>query len=1162
MVRRVKATYAVHINKTRGAPHMIRFENTRVGSDVVSTAQELATDIKKVVSQAVARYTGWSTRKSLRRVKGILSAGGGRGFSSGNDVQDMQEFTGDFLLEILENIQVDGSNPDLTFWEIIWDFWIIPTSIVGGDSRIVKKPKWHNSVAYSQTWKGYEDDEGDISCAAFAICWGLYSSNKSKHYERINNAIRDARDLMEEMSWGTFVTVSELQKFVHHYPTKKLVLINPFAVQAIASYYGKEFDVAAEEKDLIKETIFLTYDPTQEHYGGIRNPAVIIGNAHGKCVGKQNKKWNWCHRCDEGYTLNITENNPKHECRDSRGYEQSRKPRTCGSCGVDVFGPCYTCDGRDCHSCGSKYKNNTYHRCLFMTRKALNSHFENEDLDLVEEEEEQDDFFKYPENEYRILFADLESAMHRVVGTQEVIEKFNFTPDGKYVCNNILTPPIEGEEPCTVALYSYTHIEQRANYCYVEDGCDDSVQKMFRGDRCLDEFLDWVTSYNDGKNIVLFHYGSGYDARLIFAAAHKKFKTELKSPIIRGTKFLELKIGNAIFRDSILHLPGSLDSLGKAFKPPGGLVKGHFPILFNYQENVGKVFDTIPALEWFAVPKDQKAYEELKAWHQSWDGEWDFSKEIEKYVIADVKVLKYVGMEFHKTLVAATGGSPWYRATAPSFTHEFLKVKVTKLMELPKFKDPEYADAIQDRIHDFWPILEPYEDSFARKCLRGGRTDVKCMRRYLTEEEIERGCRIKYIDVNSMYPGVQMSKDFPVGLPRIEIYDINYIPCRNHENEGKCGCILLRRKEFPKFKHHLLEEPTANEILSDDTFFGFGVFTTIPPKDIFTPLTVTYSESEKKCLATLRDEDHVEKYDTSETLKMMLRNGYTLVKVHAFHRYKKAESIWKRAGFGDLILQKMIVSAHAPVSLEERAYLEKIYEERFQMGQAVRESWDKWCPNKAKKIIYKVVINSAWGKHVQKLIQSECEVFNSVNDLDAIQAFWSNILSGKYKFKSGLFLSGGSIVQRFEKNRDLVKLDLHNCYTPAAIFVPEYGRIQLVEKLMELNEPLYHDTDSVICFHDPALHDPLETSDILGDWGEEDISLDSEHGGIVEFVAMGPKTYGLKCRDGYTSVKAKGIRMNYATEDIFNFEVMKYMVDQYIDNGFLKVVEVKSFYTD
>ena len=974
--------------------------------------------------------------------------------------------------------------------------------------------------------------------------------DKNRSYSRITPAIKDARKLMKQLVWDADVTLAELKDFVDAYPTKKLVVIFPFAVVAGAVYEGKDFVKERTEEELKKDTIFLTYDSIQMHFGATRVPGLIIGAAVGK-VGKRNETYKWCHHCDESYRYVHSEGTTPHECPDSRSYLLKKKSMICPTCHVIVTGRCYACRGRECRTCGSNYENNTFHTCLFMTRSALNSHFENEELDVDVDDE--DEFFKPADNDYRIIIADLESAMYRVESTRQVITKFNFTEDGKYDPDGFVELDEDGEPDTDIAIYGFEHIEQRANLCYAEDGCDDSVKKMFKGENCLLEFIDWVTSYNDGKNIVLFHYGSGYDTRLIFSAAHKRYKTQLKAPIIRGTKFLELKIGNAIFRDSILHIPGSLESLGKAFKPPGGLIKGNFPILFNTVENVGKVFDTVPDLEYFAIPKDKAKYDALVKWRDEFEGPWDFDKEIAKYVIADVQVLKFVVMEFHRNVVKATGGSPWYRATAPSFVHEYLKVQVTKLMDLPDPKGPDYAAAVKDRVEDFWPILEPYEDSFARRCLRGGRTDVIQMKRVLTPEEIDRGCKILYIDVNSMYPGVQMSEQFPVGKPRIEIYDPRYVPCRKHEMDQKCGCIMLWRSKFAKFKYYTMDiQPTAEEILEDEDFFGFGCFTTIPPKDIPIALNVVFSEDEKKCLATLRDEDHVEKFETSETLKLMLANGYKLVKVHAFHRYKKAESLWKRAGFGDLIMEKMKVGGYAPESLAEREYLEAVYEERFGMGELIRNSWDDWSPDKAKKIVYKVLINSAWGKHVQRLLMTECELFNFSTDLARVYDFWENIQAGNYKFKNGTFLGANLVMNRFEKARGTVKPDLHNCYSPAAIMVPEYGRLQLVKQLMKLPEPLYHDTDSVICFYDPFNHEEIETSDILGDWGEEDVSVT----GIVEYCAMGPKTYALKMKDGSTVVKAKGVNLNYATSDLVNFDVMMEIVDSYLEKRNPTVVRV------
>lgn len=1157
-----RATFRFDIRTAAGAPHVITFTPTTPGAETEAglrtAAGTLATEIRRQVTASVMNYTNWGRRYALTHVRGIISAinleGGGN--ASGNEITELNRLRAEDLIAILENIQ--ESNAEVGFFDIEWQFWITPQSLVRGGSQNISKPKWHTSAAFSQTWKGYSDSEGPISCAAFAIVWSLYSNfdfniggDKNKHYNRINPAIKDARKLMQELNWESDVTLASLKDFTVKYPSKKLIVISPFALVPSAVYIGSDFDSTREEKFLKQDTIFLTFCAVQLHYGATRTPNQIIENAHGRTVGKSSGTWSWCHHCDEPY-YNLSPT--PHTCEDARNFHQRLKSRTCKECNMVVTGRCYNCQGRECKTCASTYENNTFHRCLFMTRKSLNSHFENEDHDIDEEE---DEFFKPADNDYRLIIADLESAMYSVDSNRQSIQHFMFTEEGQYDPEGVVAVDEEDFSPLTdIAFYGFQHIEQRANYCYAEDGCDDSVKKMFKGEDCLFDFIEWVTSYNDGKNIVLFHYGSGYDARLIFAAAHKRYKTTVKAPIIRGTKFLELKIGRTIFRDSILHIPGSLHSLGESFKPPGGLLKGHFPVLYNTVENLGKVLDKPPPLEYFAIPKNKAAYLELVNWHKNFEGPWDFNKEIEKYVIADVKVLKYVCMQFHSTIVKATGGSPWYRATAPSFVHEFLKLQVTKLMNLPSPKSEEYAEAIQASIPDFWPILDPYEDSFARQCLRGGRTDVKCMKRILTQDEIDRGCKILYIDVNSMYPGVQMSEKFPVGLPSIEIYDIQYTPCITHSLEPKCNCTLNKRGTFQKLSYtHLDQHQTTEQILNDDTFFGFGCFTTIPPKDLFIPLTVVYSESEKKCLATLRDEDHREKFDTSESLKLMLRNGYKLVKIHAFHRYKKSESIWRKIGFGDLILEKMKVSSSAP-PVEERPNLERIYEEKFGMGEMLKNSWNQWQKNKAKKIVYKVLINSAWGKHVQRLVLSECELFNFTNDISRVHDFWENIINGNLKFKDGIFLGPDIILNRFEKSSSKVKLDLHNCYTPAAIFVPEYGRLQLVNQLLKTVEPLYHDTDSIICFHDPTIHPPIDTSDILGEWGEEDVSLISTHGGIREFVAMGPKSYAVRCADGYSEVKAKGIRLNYATENLINFEVMKEIVTAYLENRDPVVVKV------
>lgn len=271
MVRYRRSQYRYDIRNQQGVPHLITFTLVRAGNNIERAAAQLATDIRSRVLAAVMRHTGWNRNQAIERTRGVLVATGGeradrpmaqqrRGHnSSAMRIPDLTEdsLNGDTLIDRLIAIRTDGSDENIDFWEITWEFWINPAGLVGGASQNVRKPKWHTAVAYSQTWKGYQDDLGNISCAAFSICWGLYSSVKSRHYERINNAIQDARALMTELGWDEFVVVDDLAKFVQKYPTKKLVVVNPYGIQAIKVFVGTEFNKEREEK-LVLGILLLT----------------------------------------------------------------------------------------------------------------------------------------------------------------------------------------------------------------------------------------------------------------------------------------------------------------------------------------------------------------------------------------------------------------------------------------------------------------------------------------------------------------------------------------------------------------------------------------------------------------------------------------------------------------------------------------------------------------------------------------------------------------------------------------------------------------------------------------------------------------------------------------------------------------------------------------
>ena len=84
---------------------------------------------------------------------------------------------------------------------------------------------------------------------------------------------------------------------------------------------------------------------------------------------------------------------------------------------------------------------------------------------------------------------------------------------------------------------------------------------------------------------------------------------------------------------------------------------------------------------------------------------------------------------------------------------------------------------------------------------------------------------------------------------------------------------------------------------------------------------------------------------------------------------------------------------------------------------------------------------------------------------------------------------------------------------------------------------LYFDTDSVVFLEDTD--DPQQPQPVPGDYlGEFTNELD-DGDYIVEFVAVGPKNYGYKTKNGKIECKVRGFRLNSEGKTQLNFDVMR-----------------------
>lgn len=498
--------------------------------------------------------------------------------------------------------------------------------------------------------------------------------------------------------------------------------------------------------------------------------------------------------------------------------------------------------------------------------------------------------------------------------------------------------------------------------------------------------------------------------------------------------------------------------------------------------------------------------------------------------------------------------SPWFNATCPSYCHEVTLSEGTRMLKdkynLEELKK-EYPQSYNEKIYEiakeeYWAVKTPVEYAPTKMAFRGGRTEIVALYAKLSVAEIEAGVEMRAADICSSYPSQQIKQRFPVGLPDILIWNLEYRPCRakkcvNSLTRTWCRCPdRMRGTNDNEFEIETIQ-PTARDILDQD-WNGY-VCVDIQPCKMMHPIIPYFDEKMQKCIFSCQR--LVKCWVDTPTLKTALKAGYILEKVHSFFRYRMADSLWADSTMRRVV-GKVINSESEPEDLEAFA---QQYEDKFgeEFGDRFRATRGKWGFNPALRQVMKIAANCGWGKHAQKIIQKNAELLHPDNDVVREEAIVTNIEEGTYKLKSIDTVGPDARIFEYEKKEDEINPNLHNVALDAAAFVPAYGRLQLWRELdlLEKDNPggtprvMNMDTDSIYYkwYPDGVYNIPEGT--LLGDWSRDD---DREKGGIVEFVGLGPKTYSYKCKNGWTSPpKTKGVRLGYSTEKIVNFYSFKQM---------------------
>lgn len=594
------------------------------------------------------------------------------------------------------------------------------------------------------------------------------------------------------------------------------------------------------------------------------------------------------------------------------------------------------------------------------------------------------------------------------------------------------------------------------------------------------------------------------------------------------------------------HLPGSLKNLAKGFASDFGVAKGYFPHLFNTLANADYV-GPIPDAKYFDisfVAKTVKDRNDFYEWYNAFEGEWNLKQELLKYCENDVEVLAVITREYHKNILVIAGFSPWGFSTAPACAHEFIKQNVFLNYDLGSL-----SDDVATREHQLneiaktsgWPCLNASEYYFARGALRGGRTEVRCAHYKLSQEQIDRGVRIRYQDIVSQYPYQQVAHKFPVGVPEVEVYDLEFKPCvpcsgKLYATGKGCSCPFNTTEDTFWKKPSELGDATKEYILEKaQTKGGFIYVDVTPPTNLYHPVLIAFDPVRKKAIAAL---ERITGYFTMAEFVVALNHGYVINKVYRIDWYNMAEGLWSEC-VKKLYLQKMMFSKELPSPEEQEALIEE-YEHYFGMGEIMRKSFTsgQWGKSDAKKLTAKIILNSGWGKHAQRPIfdqtvvaDEQTDLFNLLENIAAENAEFVSINNMQHYTK---------ITTKDNSYKTLPSL--HDSYIPAAVYVSAYGRLQLWTELNKLDKrAVYHDTDSCFFLSDPDEYN-IPVGNRLGQWEIEDDDI--KNGGIIEFVSAGPKTYGFKTMNGKVFVKCKGVTLKNATNSIVNFNTLKFNVLQ------------------
>ena len=408
-------------------------------------------------------------------------------------------------------------------------------------------------------------------------------------------------------------------------------------------------------------------------------------------------------------------------------------------------------------------------------------------------------------------------------------------------------------------------------------------------------------------------------------------------------------------------------------------------------------------------------------------------------------------------------------------------------------------------LHQFVDALQIVDPLQPRDAFFGGRTNaVKLHHLADPDEEIE------YIDVTSLYPWANKTKEYPIGHPQVIV---NPDDQDIHQYFGMTKVNILPPYEL---YHPVLPHRHKGKLT-------FPLCQTCMEEEMTKPLL----EKSCRCRHTSEQRTLRGTWCTPEIQKAV-ELGYTLIKIHEVHHFPPLRR--KKRLFADYVntwLKIKQESAGYPawaVTPTDKAQYVWLYKQK----EGIDLDPNLIVKNPGRKAIAKLMLNSFWGKFGENLHKPITEVVHHAHQLFALV---SNILIDIRQVR----LSNEDTLEVVYANLKENQPDNGGINIFVAAFTTCHARLKLYSYLEQLQQRvLYFDTDSVIFTTKPE-QPRIPLGDYLGEMTNEPDDNDV----ITEFTSAGPKNYSYKNRQGKVCCKVRGFTLNVRGAQQLNYDVMR-----------------------